>query len=259
MAIDLVTRREWGARAPRGGYGFVPRTKGVKVHYTGGRVPPEIVDNHGICVAQVKSIQGYHMDGNGWIDIGYTALACPHRRVFVGRGPDHLPAANGSGLNADHYAVMGLVGNAGFTQPNDDLLHGIRDAIEWLREEGNAGKEIEGHRDGFSTDCPGAALYAWVQRGAPRPGSGSTGGGSTSNPNVWPGRLFTYPPITSGAAVARWQRWMRDVHGFDVSVDGDYGKHSTAVCKTFQRRVGLDDDGVVGRKTWAESAPKPSK
>ncbi len=134
--------------------------------------PPEIVNDHNLCVAQVRSIQNFHMDGNGWIDIGYSMVACPHKRVFVGRGPDRLPAANGSGLNSDHYAVLGLVGNAGFVKPNDDLLHAVLDAIEHLRKEGGAGTEIKGTATAFSTDCPGAALYAWVQRGAPRPGAG---------------------------------------------------------------------------------------
>ncbi|MER7134730.1 peptidoglycan recognition protein family protein, partial [Streptosporangium saharense] len=176
MAIDLVTRREWGAREPRGSYGRLTSTKGVKVHYTGGQVSPDIVDDHARCVAMVRSIQNFHMDGNGWMDIGYSMVACPHRKVFEGRGPGHLPAANGAGLNSAHYAVLGLVGNAGLVQPTDGILNAILDAVDYLRAKGGAGKEIKGHRDGYSTDCPGTALYAWVKEGAPRPGGGETPG-----------------------------------------------------------------------------------
>lgn len=100
---------------------------------------------------------------------GNTAVVCPHRFVFVGRGAHRLPAANGPGLNSGHYAVCGLVGNRGLTRPPDGMLHGIRDAIEWLRDAGDAGREIKGHRDGYATECPGEPLYAWVRRGAPRP------------------------------------------------------------------------------------------
>ncbi|WP_246059714.1 peptidoglycan recognition protein family protein [Herbidospora galbida] len=252
VAISLVTRSQWGARAPKGSYSPLTSTKGVKVHYTGGRVPPEIVDNHNLCVAQVRSIQNFHMDGNGWVDIGYSMIACPHKRVFVGRGPDRLPAANGSGLNSDHYAVLGLVGNAGFVKPNNDLLHGILDAIDYLRQEGGAGTEIKGHRDGFSTDCPGAALYAWVQRGAPRPGGGDPGNPPGGQIPAWPGRLFTFPPVTVGDDVKRWQQQMKKI-GFELEADGAYGQRSRDVCKTFQRRVDLPDDGIVGRLTWEES------
>jgi len=151
--VDLITRVEWGARAPKGGYTALRSTRGVKVHYTGGRVDPRILDNHALCASVVRGIQSQHMGTNGWIDIGYTACACPHRRVFVGRGPGHLPAANGPGLNSGHYAVLALVGNSGLVEPNDDMLLGILDAIDWLRAEGGAGKEIKGHRDGYSTSC----------------------------------------------------------------------------------------------------------
>lgn len=101
---------------------------------------------------------------------GNTAVACPHRKVFEGRWLHHLPAANGPGLNSHHYAVLGLVGESGLVTPPDGLLHGILDAVDHLREDGFAGKEIKGHRDGYATECPGGPLYAWVRHGAPRPG-----------------------------------------------------------------------------------------
>lgn len=167
--MQLVTRKAWGARSPRDTAERLSSTKGVKVHYTGDTVDPRLRDDHDRCVARVRQIQNSHMDGNGWNDIGYSALVCPHAHVFVGRGPHALPAANGAGLNTGHYAVCGLVGNKGLTKPTAAMLGGIRDAIEWLRREGDAGTEIKGHRDGYATDCPGGPLYTWVKEGAPRP------------------------------------------------------------------------------------------
>ncbi|MEW9529430.1 N-acetylmuramoyl-L-alanine amidase [Microbispora sp. NPDC049125] len=258
MAIDIVTRAAWGARAPKGSYSPLSSTRGVKVHYTGGRVDPAITGDHAKCVAMVKSIQNFHMDGNGWIDIGYTMVACPHRKVFVGRGPGHVPAANGAGLNSGHYAVLGLVGNSGLVQPTDGILNAILDAIDYLRAEGGAGKEIKGHRDGYSTDCPGEPLYSWVRKGAPRPGAS----GSGTNPppasgHEWPGRLLRYPPVTKGDDVHDWQAQVKKL-GYDIDVDGEYGPASKAVCVRFQKDKHLDADGVVGRKTWdAAFAAKP--
>lgn len=173
MTIDLVERKDWGARKARS-VTYIPGTRGVKVHYTGSLVDPEIEHYHSKCVSLARQIQNGHMDGNGWIDVGYTYLVCPHRKVFVGRGPLVLPSANGPGLNSYHYAVLGMVGSSGYTKPNDLMLHGIRDAIEHLRGIGNAGNEIKGHRDGYSTDCPGKPLYDWVKRGAPRPTTNAT-------------------------------------------------------------------------------------
>ncbi|MEU7855105.1 N-acetylmuramoyl-L-alanine amidase [Nonomuraea sp. NPDC049141] len=255
MAIDLVLRRDWQARERHGDYTQLDSTKGVKVHYTGGRVDPGIVGDHAVCVSLVRSIQGYHMDGNGWIDIGYSFVACPHRKVFEGRGLHHLPAANGAGLNSGHYAVLGLVGNAGLVEPPDGVLHAILDAVEYVRERGNAGKEIKGHRDGYSTDCPGEPLYAWVKRGAPRPGD------TTPPPNPptappFPGRLLKYPPVMRGEDVRTWQQQMK-VRGMEIDVDGAYGSGSRDVCLRFQREQGIDDDGIVGPTTWRLSWEAP--
>ncbi|MCK2218864.1 N-acetylmuramoyl-L-alanine amidase [Actinomadura sp. ATCC 31491] len=249
MAIDLVLRRDWNARAPRGDYTQLDSAKGVKVHYTGGRVDPGIVSDHDECVALVRSIQAYHMDGNGWIDIGYSFVGCPHRKVFEGRGLHHLPAANGPGLNAGHYAVLGLVGNAGLVQPTDPILHAILDAVDHVRARGAAGKEIKGHRDGYSTDCPGDPLYAWVRRGAPRPSGGGAPPPSGPAAPPFPGRSLSYPPVMRGDDVLTWQTQLRK-RGFTLDADGAYGPASREACLAFQRQQGVTADGVVGPVTW---------
>ncbi|MBN6056604.1 peptidoglycan-binding domain-containing protein [Nonomuraea sp. RK-328] len=186
---------------------------------------------------------------------GNTYIACPHRKVFEGRGLHHLPAANGPGLNSGHYAVLGLVGNAGLVEPPDGVLHAILDAVEYVRERGDAGLEIKGHRDGYATDCPGEPLYAWVRRGAPRPGGDGGGdpgdgeGGGEPEAPPFPGRLLRYPPVTRGEDVRTWQRQMK-ARGWDLDVDGAYGAQSRDVCRRFQRQQGVEDDGVVGPVTW---------
>ncbi|MFI6394260.1 peptidoglycan-binding protein [Nonomuraea sp. NPDC050540] len=188
---------------------------------------------------------------------GNTYAVCPHRKVFEGRGPHHLPAANGAGLNAGHYAVLGLVGNAGLVQPPDTMLHGIIDAVEHLRAKGAAGREIKGHRDGFATDCPGEALYAWVRKGAPRPGASPPDPDPPSAP-PFPGRLLKYPPVMSGQDVRTWQTQMKK-RGWEIDADGAYGPASRDVCRRFQRNQGIADDGIVGQLTWrlAWEAPLP--
>jgi hypothetical protein len=256
MPIDLVSRAEWGARAPRGSYTSLSSTRGVKVHYTGGRVDPAIVDDHAKCAALVRSVQNSHMDGNGWMDIGYTMAVCPHRKVFMGRGPKRLPAANGSGLNTGHYAVLGLVGNSGLVTPPDDMLHGIRDAIEYLREEGDAGNEIKGHRDGYATECPGARLYAWVRDGAPRPGTTPPDPEPPAETPAWPGRDLKYPPVMNGDDVRLWQARMAR-RGWNIDVDGAYGPRSRDIARAFQEEKGLPATGVVDEVTWKATWEAP--
>jgi hypothetical protein len=172
--MNVITRRQWGAKPPTGSHTRISHAEGVKIHYTGGHVPDGIVKDHDICGKLVRQIQAQHMAGareQPYIDIGYNLAVCVHRRIFMGRGPHALPAANGAGLNTAHYAVLALIGRHGHTQPTTDLLQGIWDAIDYLREKGDAGEEIKGHRDGFSTSCPGQPLYDWIKQGAPRPGT----------------------------------------------------------------------------------------
>ncbi|WP_405794128.1 N-acetylmuramoyl-L-alanine amidase [Streptomyces sp. NBC_01506] len=168
--MKLVTRSQWGARAyltPNGATPYSRSRRGVKVHYLGTAYTDRAHDK---CAAYVRQIQAQHMDGNGWSDIGYSFVVCTHGYVFEGRGLKRRNSANGNtALNEQDYAVMALVGSSGLTKPTDPQLDGVRDAIDHCRETGPAGNWLGGHRDGYATTCPGAALYAWVQKGAPRP------------------------------------------------------------------------------------------
>lgn len=260
--MNLISRSVWKAKPPTGGYTQVTSTKGVKVHYTGGPVPAGIVDDHNLCVQHVRDIQRMHMAGGRevpYMDIGYNLVCCPHRRVFMGRGPHHLPAANGPGLNTGHYAVLALVGNKGFTQPNDDLLHAICDAIDYLRKEGNAGKEIKGHRDGYATSCPGDALYAWIKRGAPRPGE------DAASAQSWTETLMEDLPLlregadnydvkTARACMFARGRVPEAVYAEcglkawleRTKFDPEFG----GIVRDFQRAEKLDVDGLIGKNTW---------
>lgn len=252
--MDMVTRQEWGAVAPRGDYTRVSSTKGVKVHYTGGYVPPRIVDDHRVCVAMVQQIQREHMAGARevpYMDIGYSLVGCPHRKVFMGRGPHHLVAANGPGLNTGHYAVLGLVGNEGLTQPTAGLVDAIRDAIGYLRVNGNARNEIKGHRDGYATACPGTALYNLVKSGQLEPHNAAvTRPASASARKPYPGR-----PLKDGSRGADVQTWQAKLKalGYNVAADGIYGPLTEAATKRFQTRNGLAVDGVVGPATWTRA------
>ncbi|WHM36323.1 peptidoglycan-binding protein [Streptomyces sp. BPTC-684] len=190
--MQFVSRTQWGARPSRYSLVYIASTRGVKIHYEGTPVPSSLArpENHTACAGRVRAIQASHLANpeEDYSDIAYTAMVCPHGYVYEGRGAHKKTAANGNQpLNAAHYAVCAMVGSSGLTQPTDAQLGGLRDAIEWLRTSGGAGSEILGHRDGYATDCPGPALYAWVQRGAPRPGGTGT---PTPKYEPFPGAAF---------------------------------------------------------------------
>ncbi|MEV4096983.1 peptidoglycan recognition protein family protein [Streptosporangium saharense] len=254
--MKLVTREQWGARPVQRGLTALPSARGVKVHYVGSRVEPSPTKGCGAhCRAMVRGIQAHHIDGNGWSDIAYNLLVCEHGTVFEGRGKGVLSAANGAGLNSSHYAVCALLGDKGLVEPTDAMLNGLVDAIGYLRNHG-AGNEIKGHRDGYSTSCPGDRLYAWVRAGARRPDA------PEEKPikvvvrdgiALWPGRVLEVrDPMMRGEDVEAWQERLAR-RGWRIDVDGWYGPRSRTVCRSWQRAVGLPVTGVVDRTTW-ESA-----
>ena len=146
-------------------------TKGTKVHYEGTPVSRTLLTDHAACITEWKAIRASHLANTveGYSDIAYNYGACPHGYLLEGRGIGKRTGANGNQtLNIAHYAIVGLVGSSGLTEPTDGMLTAIRDGIDLLRRNG-AGPEVKGHRDGYATACPGEPLYAWVQKGAPRP------------------------------------------------------------------------------------------
>lgn len=167
--MKLVTRAQLGW--PASAAPTQTSTRGVKVHYEGTPVSTRLLEDHNACIAEWKAIRASHLANTteNYSDVAYNYAACPHGYLLEGRGIGKRTGANGNqALNQAHYAILGLVGTTGITRPTDAMLNAIRDGIELLRKNG-AGTEIKGHRDGYATSCPGPALYAWVQAGAPRP------------------------------------------------------------------------------------------
>ncbi len=167
--VKLVTRAQLGW--PASAAPSQTSTKGVKVHYEGSPVSTKLLTDHNACIAEWKAIRASHLanKAENYSDVAYNYAACPHGYLLEGRGLRKRTGANGNQtLNQAHYAIVGLVGSSGLTQPTDAMLSAIRDGIDLLRKNG-AGSEIKGHRDGYATACPGGPLYAWVQKGAPKP------------------------------------------------------------------------------------------
>ncbi|MFD8407169.1 peptidoglycan recognition family protein [Streptomyces anulatus] len=167
--MKLVTRSQLGW--PASAAPSQSTARGVKVHYEGTPVSAKLLTNHDACITEWKSIRASHLanTAENYSDVAYNYAACPHGYLLEGRGLRRRTGANGNqALNQQHYAIVGLVGSSGLTEPTDAMLSAIRDGIDLLRKNG-AGSEIKGHRDGYATSCPGGPLYAWVQKGAPRP------------------------------------------------------------------------------------------
>ncbi len=159
--IPLVTRKEWGARSPRGTTALpVSRVAGCAVHYSASGAPL----SHADCDNSVRAIQNYHMDTQGWQDIAYNWLFCRHGYLYRGRGLGIRSAANGTNhANSHFYAICFLgtdnVGRADITpQAKNALTH----FLVWLNRQIPGPLEVCPHSKFTSTACPGNELRAVI-------------------------------------------------------------------------------------------------
>lgn len=124
--------------------------------------------------AVVRSIWDYHVNGNGWADIGYNWLIAPTGQVFEGRG-DNILGAHFCGTNSFTMGVC-MMGTYTNVMPTTEALTSLRSLLAW--KACDAGilpldsayhspssrvlNRISGHRDGCSTECPGQMLYDYL-------------------------------------------------------------------------------------------------
>lgn len=255
--MAYITRKEWGARPARGGGNkLLSNVLGTGIHWYGGSVAGRVRHHHQ-CAGVVRSIQADHQDGNGWADIAYSDLVCPHGDIFEGRGKGNGSAAFGNSFhNARYYATCALWGK-GDGPVNRNMLEGIAEAVDLHRSWG-ARKDVIGHRDATRTECPGDELYSYIQAGrfttwqAPsdiprprkkKPTSSSRPSAKGISVQLIDCRTVTNAAPATGPGVKPMQRLL------SVTVDGMAGVKTRAALGAAQKRAGVAVDYVWGPKT----------
>jgi flagellar hook assembly protein FlgD len=182
-APPIITRADWHAdeairRAPP--Y-YADGIHLAIVHHTAGSNSYTKAQSPSI----VRAIELYHVQGNGWNDIGYNFLVDKYGQVFEGRYGGITKAVVGAhamGFNSGSVGVA-LIGDYGSTAITPAARSALVSLIAWRLDlahvdplskvvrvsAGNpryaAGTSvplnaISGHRDVYPTSCPGASLYA---------------------------------------------------------------------------------------------------
>src|SRR5215218_4662411 len=220
----VTSRLSWGANesirraAPlyAGGLHF------AVVHHTAGTNSYTRAESAAI----VRGIMTYHVQGNGWNDIGYNFVVDRYGQIFEGRygGIDrNVVGAHAEGFNTGSVgvSVLGTYNGAGITAAARDAIVRL---LAWRLDVGHADplstltwpsggnaryptgvgvflRSISGHRDAGFTECPGDALYAQI--GSLTAGIGQTGlpklyapaaRGGIGGPVRFTGRLSTALP-----------------------------------------------------------------
>jgi hypothetical protein len=156
--IPLVTRKDWGARPTRGTTPLpVEDADGCAVHYSAGGSPSD----HRNCAATVRGIQNYHMDVQGWQDIAYSWLGCPHGYLFRGRGLGVRTAANGTNAaNSRYYAYCFLGSDTARRDVTPEARKALLHLLVWLNRQIPGPMYVCPHSKFTSTGCPGDELRA---------------------------------------------------------------------------------------------------
>src|SRR5207253_2037642 len=119
----VVTRAQWGADESirKNNQKYAPITK-LFVHHT--VTSPDGPDPDP--AATVRAIYAYHVQGNGWDDIGYNFLIDAQGRVYEGRwARDYAPGETPTGEDLNENGVVGAhvlnhnIGSAGIAMLGD--------------------------------------------------------------------------------------------------------------------------------------------
>ena len=179
----IVPRLSWGAdesirRAPPS---YADEVRFAIIHHTAGRNDYTRAQAPAI----VRGIELFHVQGNGWNDIGYNFLVDRFGTVYEGRfgGIDrNVVGAHALGFNTGSVGIA-LLGTYGNTKPSAAALDAIERLIAWRLDLAHADptsfltyisggsdrypsgipvllNAVSGHRDTGFTECPGDSLYA---------------------------------------------------------------------------------------------------
>jgi N-acetylmuramoyl-L-alanine amidase-like protein/flagellar hook capping protein FlgD len=179
----IIPRSAWGANEliKRGTPRFADRLGFAVVHHTAGSNTYSRAQSAAI----VRAIEVYHVQANGWNDLGYNFLVDKYGQVFEGRagGVDrNVIGAHAEGFNTGSagVAVLGNYQTARLPVAAETALTRVlawrldvahvdpASTFDWITT-GNPRfrsgvpvflRAIVGHRDVGFTECPGSAIYS---------------------------------------------------------------------------------------------------
>lgn len=254
--MQLVKRSAFGWGAS--GASYAHPTRGLVIHYDGSDQNLAGKD-HAACVDYWRRTRKFHMGpSRKWADIGYSFGCCPHGYVFEGRGLDRVQAAQPSG-NTTYYSVTLMSGPG--EEPTPEQINAVRELRAWLMDKG-VGPLVKGHRDFYSTDCPGTVLYRLVKDGT---FSKSPGDAAPIDPTSWTEEIVKDLPLlrpgddnydVKTARAALFARgYLPEAVYATVGLQAwlertKYDDEFAGLVRGFQRIKKLDDDALVGHLTW---------
>ncbi len=163
--MRFIGRALWGAQPaiPSRMTRAAPPWSRVTVHHTA--MPAAHLRSAALegSAAELRQIQKNHIHAESWGDIGYHFLIDPAGRVFEGRQMQ-WQGAHAGGTNNEHNIGICLLGNFQSERPTREALGSLERLVDDLSKRHRIPRrQVFGHQDFKSTECPGVHLYNWVR------------------------------------------------------------------------------------------------
>ncbi|CAN5343155.1 hypothetical protein BH20ACT13_BH20ACT13_05080 [soil metagenome] len=259
----IVPRLSWGADESirRAAPSYADQVRFSIVHHTAGRNDY----SRGEAAAIVKGIQLYHVQGNGWNDIGYNFLVDRFGTIYEGRfggSERNVVGAHAQGFNTGSIGIA-LLGTYGSTPPSQAAQMAIAELLSWRLDLAHVDptasltfvsggsnrfpsgvpvllRGVSGHRDTGFTECPGNLLYGLLNRLA------------TSTAQIGLPKIYE-PRVESGEGFVRFRARLSSGQPWVIAVT-DAGKAQVATGSGLGRTVDWTWDSTLvpaGRYTWS--------
>ena len=196
---SIISRAGWGAdeslRTSCSNGTYDTTILAAVIHHTAGSNDYTAAQSASI----VRGIYAYHVQANGWCDIGYNFLVDKYGQIFEGRfgGIDKpVHGAHASSWNTNTMGVSFMM-NSSTAQVSEASMSAASSLLAWKLAGYYRNPEgwttlvgaplpvIFGHGDVMSTDCPGTNLRARLQELRDRTAAAIAGREATPLYNMW--------------------------------------------------------------------------
>lgn len=156
---NIIARDKWASVPPKSVNYLIIPIPYVIIHHT---ATPEC-NTKNTCSDEIENIRSFHMDTNGWTDIGYSFLIGGDGNVYEGCGWNQEGAhAYGYNKKSLGIAFIGTYQNKGVTDVMLDAAHKL---ILCGKKRGILKEDVRvlGAKQVISTVSPGAQLYEQIR------------------------------------------------------------------------------------------------
>jgi hypothetical protein len=168
---EIVPRSQWAPDLP---WNWDACPGGPEYTYVANAIVHHTVNSNsygpGDSVGLLRGIWAYHVQSLGYCDIAYNLLIDNYGVPYEGRlGGIDQPVLGAHSLNWNTGTTgIAVLGTFSSVRPSDAALGTLQDLIRWkFKVHGVNPFDVDyahilGHRDTYSTECPGQALYDYL-------------------------------------------------------------------------------------------------